>query len=58
MSQADLSDLLAKHGHRWQVERTASPAGWVAVQRPTATALHILAARNLDELQAKIEAAP
>jgi hypothetical protein len=50
-----LGRLVAEHGERWEIEYSKAPAGWAAVERPTPTAVHVLVARDLDELRAKIQ---
>ncbi len=54
---AKLVRLVAEHGERWDIEYSKAPAGWAAVERPTPTAVHVLVALDLDELQAKIQRA-
>lgn len=55
-SQPDLGALLRDFRGTWEIGYQASPAAWVAVSRPTPTRLHILAARDIAGLRAKIEA--
>ena len=50
--QSRLEQILAQHGHRWQIERDGLM--WRATERPSPTALHVLIARDLDALQRKI----
>ena len=52
---AKLVKLVAEHGERWEIEYSKAPAGWAAVERPSPTALHVLVAPDLDDLQAKIQ---
>jgi len=52
-----LSALLADYGARWQIERQESPAGWVAIRRPTPTQVEVHCATELDDLRAKLEGA-
>lgn len=56
-SLPDLGALLREFRGTWEIGYQESPAGWVAVSRPTPTRLHILAARDIGGLRAKIEAA-
>ena len=44
--------ILAEYGQRWEIGRDGLM--WRATERPSPTALHILIARNLDELEQKI----
>lgn len=41
----------------WQITHITSPEGWIALNRPTQTAQHMLAGRDLDELAAKLVSA-
>jgi hypothetical protein len=52
---SELGRLMAEQGDRWEIEYSRTPAAWVAVQRPTPTAVHVLVARDLDELRVKIQ---
>jgi len=52
-----LADLLHQHGEAWQIEQHPELAAWIAVRRPSATALHVVAALSLAELAAKLSAA-
>lgn len=52
-----LADLLHIYGERWQIQQDSEGGVWTAIQRPTATALHILVAYDLTGLAAKLEAA-
>jgi len=47
-----LEQILAQYGHRWQIERDGLM--WMATERPSPTALHVLIARDLDALERKI----
>jgi hypothetical protein len=47
-----LEQIVARHGQRWQIEREGMV--WTATEHPTATALHVLVAHGLDELEQKI----
>jgi hypothetical protein len=44
--------IMARHGQRWQIEREGPV--WTATEHPSPTALHVLVARDLDELEQKI----
>jgi hypothetical protein len=44
--------IMARHGQRWQIEREGLV--WTATEHPSPTALHVLVARDLDELEQKI----
>lgn len=46
-----------RFGDRWQLEGRADLGVYIAVQRPTPTAVHIIAAESIAELTAKVEAA-
>jgi hypothetical protein len=52
-----LSALIADYGARWQIDRQESPAGWVAIRRPTPTQVEVHCATELDDLRAKLERA-
>jgi hypothetical protein len=47
-----LERILAEHGQRWQIERDGSV--WTATEHSSPTALHVIVAHDLDELQQKI----
>ena len=47
-----LERIFAVHGQRWQIEREGMV--WTATEHPSPTALHVLVARDLDELEQKI----
>ena len=47
-----LERILAEYGQRWRIERDGLM--WRATEHPSPTALHILIARDLDELERKI----
>jgi hypothetical protein len=49
-----LGDLLHAFGGRWQITAAQGIAGWIAVERPSPTALHVLAAPSLEQLAAKL----
>ena len=44
--------ILAEYGQRWEIERGGLM--WRATERPSPIALHVLIARNLDQLERKI----
>ena len=52
-----LEDLLHGYGERWQIQRDGDSGVWIAIRRPTPTALHVLVAYDLTGLAAKLEAA-
>jgi hypothetical protein len=47
-----LERILKEHGQRWEIERDGPV--WTATERPSPTALHVIIARDLDELERKI----
>ena len=47
-----LERILAKHGQRWQIGREGPV--WTATEHPSPSSLHVLVARDLDELERKI----
>lgn len=57
MTEPLLIEMIHEHRERWQITRSVSPSGWIAVEYPTPTALRVLAARDLEELDRKIHAA-
>jgi len=52
-----LAALVADYGARWQIEHQESPAGWVAVRRPTPTQVEVHCAIELYDLRTKLERA-
>ena len=57
LSRAErLRGLLHDYGERWQITEHESGA-WTAVERPSATALRVIAACTIEELRAKLERA-
>ena len=52
-----LSQVLHDHGERWEIRTDPEVGAWVAVERPTPTALHIVVARDLPGLVEKIDKA-
>jgi len=49
-----LYGLLHDYGERWQITEHESGA-WTAVERPTPTALRVIAACTIEELRIKLE---
>ena len=49
-----LADVLHDYGEDWQISAAQGIAGFVAVGRPTVTAVRVLAAPTLGELAAKL----
>ena len=47
-----LERILKEHGKRWEIERDGPV--WTATERPSPTALHVIIAHDLDELERKI----
>jgi hypothetical protein len=47
-----LERILTEHGQRWEIERDGLV--WTATEHPSPTALHVVVARDLDELERKI----
>jgi hypothetical protein len=54
MDEPLLMDLMHEYGERWQIGRSDAPACWTAVERPSVTALHVIAALDLPELAIKL----
>lgn len=50
------AELLHDFGENWQIQADQEVGAFVAVRRPTPTAQHILVARDLTALRAKLEA--
>jgi hypothetical protein len=44
--------LFPDHGQRWEIEHDGLV--WTATEHPSPTALHVIIARDLDELERKI----
>ncbi len=51
-----LAGLFRDYGHRWEVEHLDAGSEWVAVTR-NGSFVHVIAARDLDELRAGLEKA-
>ena len=49
-----LHGLFHDYGERWQITEHESGA-WTAVERPTPTALRVIAACTIEELRTKLE---
>ena len=47
-----LERILKEHGQRWDIERDGLV--WTATEHPSPTALHVIIAHDLDELERKI----
>jgi hypothetical protein len=50
------AEVRAQFGARWQIERSTTDA-WVAVERPSETALHVIVGHTLAELADKLTGA-
>ncbi len=57
MDETSLAELMHEHGERWQITRTEDPVAWLAVRRPAAASLPVLAAPGPAELDARIRQA-
>jgi hypothetical protein len=51
------AQVMHVYGEEWQIHRDQETGVWIAVRYPTPTAQHVLAARGLPELEAKLAAA-
>jgi hypothetical protein len=51
-----LLDVLAEYGGSWQIVHDGEMGVWTAVNRPTATALHVICAHDLASLAVKLDA--
>lgn len=54
MDEPLLVEIMNEYGERWQISRSDAPACWTAVERPTVSALHVIAALDLPELAVKL----
>lgn len=54
MDEPLLMDLMTDYGERWQITRSEHPSCWTAIERPTPTAQHVIAALDLPELAIKL----
>jgi hypothetical protein len=52
-----LAALLHTYGEQWQVQQDHENGVWIAINRPTPTAFHVLVAHDLPSLAAKLKAA-
>lgn len=54
---AELSQLMHDYGESWQIQVDHETGVWTAVERPSPTCLHVIAAHGLTELGEKLRAA-
>jgi len=57
LNRGKLAAVLGTYGGAWSITYSADPPVWFAVRRPTPTALHVIAAHDLDSLEEKLAGA-